>query len=567
MIDRTPPRWLVWLLFALAAWVYCNHLGTPALFDDPNDAQYAEVAREMVETGEWISPQLDYVVFLNKPPLTYWLIGLSYTAFGVNEFAARLPGALTGLILLLLVWRLGCRLWDDWTGLTSAGVLLGTAGLLLEPRQVRPDLLLTTAIVGALLAATRLAQRPHDRAAERITLIGWQAALAVALLAKGIVGVLMPCGALLVALCVGRGMRNPSDIRDPRWIGTLLHPRAWWLLLALVAPWHLVIAYRHPGFAWDYIVNQHVLFFLDRKLPHDSEGIALSRFWLAFALRLFPWTIFLPMAVVHAWKDARNDFTRWRAGFLLGWLATVMGLFSAAGSRLEHYAIPALPACALMIGALLQHAPRRSVWLLHLLPLAVAGVAAPLVLPQLIASQDWLAGVPGLSDLAASAGWLFAIGTVLALGLTMRPRWVPLPLVAMMCAMVPVMVRGLGLLAPFDSSATIAATVSALTADTDAVLVYEAPMEYQSGAALFFYTRHKWLLLRPEGFVTPPYLVPHESELFITREEFERRWRDDRVLFVSDPSQTRTSMKGIAPEPYWRVARDRTRWLVSNTRP
>lgn len=567
MRDRTPPRWAVWLLFALAAWVYCNHLGTPALLDDPNDAQYAEVAREMVETGEWISPQLDYVVFLNKPPLTYWLISLSYTAFGVNEFAARLPGALTGLVLLLLVWRLGCRLWDDWTGLTSASVLLGTAGLLLEPRQVRPDLLLTAAIVGALLAATRLAQRPDDRAAERITLIGWQASLAVALLTKGIVGVLIPGGALVLALCVGRDRRDMRNMGNPRLIRTLLQPRAWWLLLALVAPWHLVVAQRHPGFASDYIVNQHVLFFLDRKFPRDSMGIALSQFWLAFALRLFPWTIFVPLAVVHAWTGARNDFARWRAGLLLGWLAMVMGLFSATGSRMEHYAIPALPACALMIGALVQQLPRRSVLLLHLLPLAVAGVAAPFVLPRLVAGQGWLAGVTGLSDLAASAGWLFAVGTVLALGLTMRPRWVPLPLIAMMCALVPVMLRGLGLLAPFDSSATIAATVNSLTADTDAVLVYEAPMEYQSGAGLFFYTRHKWLLVRPEGFVAPPYLVPHESELFITREELERRWRDDYVLFVSDPLQARRSMKGIVPEPYWRVARDSTRWLVSNTRP
>lgn len=554
-MRTAPPRLAVWFLLLAAAWAYSYRLGTPALFDDPNDAQYAEVAREMVETGEWISPQLDYVLFLNKPPLSYWLIGLSFEAFGVDEFAARLPGMLTALVLLVLVWRLGCVLFDAWGGWYAAGVSLATAGILLEARTVRPDLLLTTGIAGALWAATRLAVRPQARGA----LIGWQVALAVALLAKGIVGLLIPAAAIAMAMLAAG---------DYRFVRTLLHPRAWWLFALLVVPWHAVVAWRHPGFFSDYIVNQHLLFFLDRKLPRDSEGIPLWQFWAIFGLRLFPWTLFLPLALWRAWPRAGSGEQRWAGGLLLGWAAAVLLLFSATASRLEHYSIPALPACALLIGALFARLDRARLLLTaaHVLPLLVLGVAALFVLPHVLATADWLAPSQELPALARTAALLFTVGALAALIASVRPSLTPLPLMGVMCAMVVVIHRGLALVAPLDSSAPVAAVINRLASDAD-TLVYEAPTEYQSGAGLFFYTRRKWWVLRPQRFVAPPYLVPHESELFLPRAGLERLWADGHVFFVSDPLVERPTMKGFVPEPFWIVAHSGTRWVVTNDRP
>src|SRR2546428_364345 len=88
------------LLLAVAGFACFYRLGAVPLLDDPNEAEYAEVAREMVETGDWISPQLNYALFLNKPPLAYWLIALSDLAVGTNEFAARLPSAVTGVVIV-----------------------------------------------------------------------------------------------------------------------------------------------------------------------------------------------------------------------------------------------------------------------------------------------------------------------------------------------------------------------------------------------------------------------------------------------------------------------------------
>src|SRR6266849_5896130 len=100
------------LLLVLVVWSFSYRLGAAPLLDDPNEAEYAEVGREMLETGEWISPQLNYVLFLNKPPLSYWLIALSDRGFGVDEFAARVPSALAGMVIVLLVVCLGSTLYD-----------------------------------------------------------------------------------------------------------------------------------------------------------------------------------------------------------------------------------------------------------------------------------------------------------------------------------------------------------------------------------------------------------------------------------------------------------------------
>src|SRR5262249_7676138 len=130
----------------------------------------------------------------------------------------------------------------------------------------------------------------------RSALYGLQVALAVGLLAKGMLGLLLPGFAIAAAIAL-----------EKRWdmIGELARPRSWILLLALIVPWHLAMAVRPPGFAWDYTVNQPFLFFLDRKEPRDSTPVSLGVFWGAFALRAFPWTLLAPAALLVA-------FRRWR---------------------------------------------------------------------------------------------------------------------------------------------------------------------------------------------------------------------------------------------------------------
>jgi len=552
--------------FALAAAVYLYRLDAPPLLSDPavggGEAKYAEVAREMFESGDWLTPQLNGAPFLNKPPLDYWLIALSYCCFGVNEFAARLAGACTALVLLWLATRLAADLWDDpLADLWAGAVLLGTGTVLLEARMVGVDMLLSAAIVGSWQAATRLAAAP-DRAGPLCAL---QVALAAGMLAKGVLGIVFPGAAIGAAVIV-----------SGRWDVTrrLLDWRAWWLFVLLATPWFALTALQHPGFAWDYFINQHVMAFVGGQTPRYSGGISLAAFWMAFAARCLPWTPFLPLAVIIVWREADGPRGRWAAGLLLGAAGFVPLFFSATAARLDHYSMPAIAACALLVARVFMRADRLPPWLFlaHALPLAVAALALPWALPGLIALV--LPGFPvaGLMSLARTAGILLAVAAVASAVLaiarhTAGPSFVPLPIALCMCALTPLMQRGLTLLAPAYSSAGAAAVINATAGPTD-TLIYEAPAEYQSGAGLFFYTRRRWLLVEPSDFAPHAYFTPYVSEMFVSRSELDTLWRNARVFFVSNPWVVgRTSLRGVVPDPVYIVARNGHQWIVSNQRP
>lgn len=547
---------LLALLFALG-----YRLGSPALFDDPNDAQYAEVAREMVESGNWISPQLDYVLFLNKPPLLYWLIASSYALFGISERAARIPGVLVTLLTVCLLYWLGRELFDPWTGAIAACAYAALPSTLLEARFVRPDSLLTGATVGALLAFTVAAR--SEGVSRRRALLGLQCSLAVGLLAKGIVGLLLPGFPIALVLLTER-----------RWdlMAEFTRPRSWLLFVVLIVPWHLIVALRHPGFAWDYVVNQHFLFFLDKKEPRDSIPISLLGFWAAFFLRTFPWTLFLPLAAAGIWRV--RDPRRFGRLLVVAWGGGILLLFSAATSRLEHYVLPALPAVALSVALLLRNWPlwgaewRRTITALFFV-LSAAAVAGAFLAPSALSGVEWLSDRAALPDIARWFCIVLALGWAASLLVSRRH---PLAVGPFMCAAmivtVPLIHAGLVAIAPINSSAPLAAIIRNLPDADEATIVFEAPMEYQSCAGLNFYLKRRITLLKPPGFVAPPYLEPHLDELFIDRPELERRWRSEPILFVSDPLAPMTrKVHEIVPAPFFIVARTNNRWLISNRRP
>jgi 4-amino-4-deoxy-L-arabinose transferase-like glycosyltransferase len=553
-------------LLVVAVCVCMYRLGAVPLLDDPNEAEYAEAAREMVGTGDWISPHLNDGLFLNKPPLTYWLIGLADLAFGINEFTARLPSALSGLLIVFLLVRLGTVVFDSETGLLAGFVLLATGGFFFETHAARPDLVLTAAIVGSLLAFAHLLRLPADgahagKARERWALLGLQVSLALGLLAKGLLAVVLSGFVFLLIIITERRF----DLL-PR----LLHPRAWWLLLLLAGPWHLLVGLRHPGFLWDYVVNRHVLFFFDRKLPYDSTPVSLLTFWAALALRLFPWTLFVPLALLAAGRRAWRE-RAFGDRLALVWTGAVLLLFSAAPSRMEHYSIPALPAIALLVAKLFRdYARDESVrWsqavTAHLIVWTALALVAPFAVPSIVQAQEWLVPLHDLPALARTTFMLFAAGTVIAMVLAWvgRRAWVAPAIVGTFVAGIPFFHHGLIAVARVNSSAGMAAALRAL-AEPEERVVYEAPIEYQSCAGFNFYLRRKLDVLRPPGFVAPAYLEPHVGELFIDGNRLQQLWPDERIFFITDPLTPRARLDGIVPQPFYIVARDYARWAVTN---
>jgi len=559
------------ILLAAALWACTYRLGAMALLDDPNEAEYAEVAREMVESGHWMSPQLNGVLFLNKPPLAYWLVGAADRAFGINEFAARLPSGLAMLLVVGLVAWLGGVLFDAETGWLAGAILLATGSTFVESHLVRPDLWLVVGITGSLVALAYLSTPAADGAAKdarqrRWPLLAWQISLAIGLLAKGMLALLIPGAVCLVLV---RSERRVDLLRR------LLHPRAWWLLAVLVLPWHAAMSLRHPGFLWDYVINQHLLFFFDRKLPRDSVPVSLPMFWEAFGLRLFPWTIFAPLAIAKAWFGRRCGAEARGDRLLLAWAGAVLLFFSLAGSRMEHYSMPAIPALALLLARLFRDAggARGDAWArvrdAHVVGCALLALAAPILVPRLVASDAWLAPIGDVAGVARTVFSIFAAGAALAAGAVLlgrRAAVVPL-LMATSLVLVPFVHQGLTLMTHIDSSAPLAAAVQAFADPTDRI-VLESPVEYQSCAGFNFYLRRRLDLIYPPAFTAAPtYLQPHLDRLFVSRERFEDLWASDaRVFLITDPSRPTARLEGSVPQPFYIVAHDHARWVITNRR-
>lgn len=552
-------------ILVTAGWAFTHRLGSYPFLDDPNEAQYAEVAREMVETGDWMSPQLNYVLFLNKPPLAYWAIAATYKLWGIHEAAARLPGAVAawGTVVVVLIWAWMAL--GPFVACLAAAVLASMGGFFVETHAVRPDLWLVLGMTLAHFALWLLHERPSERLHRWSPALAlWQLGLAIGLLAKGALGVLIPGLVALVLLA-----------RDRRWQDLLsfMHPRAWWLLIAIVGPWHAAMSLTHPGFLWDYFLNQHFLRFFDKKLPRENSPISLPMFWAALAVRLFPWTVFAPLALTFTVARRRDPAggTLWL--LLVTWVLVVVLLFSAASSRLEHYSLPALPPLAIMLASLLAGTERDSAWekLLwgHWVFLAFVFANGLWVVPRLVREEDWLVPNATFVELALRVFTGLSVSGVIALLLWWRGarRWAATPVAVTFAVLVPLVCDGLVAMAPNNSSFPLSLQLHRELRERPATIVYQAPQEYQTCAGLNYYFRRRIEILPPPGYVLPTYLEPHAARLFIDAATLQRWWREREVLWISDPLAPPQDLSRVLPGPYEVVARDAVRIAVRNLRP
>ncbi|HLK11694.1 MAG TPA: glycosyltransferase family 39 protein [Candidatus Binatia bacterium] len=537
------------------------HLELPAFYD--NEGRYAEVARQILRTGDWITPRLDGTLFLNKPPLVYWLAAVVFhLAGGPTEWARLVPLA-AAVATIVFTCRLGARLWGEGAGLLAGMLLATTLGFGLEARTLRPDAILVATVTGALLCWHHATTATGGRRTR--WLVGLYALLAVGVLDKGLVPLViagLPIGALTLR---ARGWRGVARLRPG--LGLLV-------LAAIVLPWHVAVALRHPGFAWDYVVNQHLLFFFDAKLPRDSEGDSLPFFWGALLFRAAPWILLVPLTArealaglgARAPREARASLLCWT------WGGGLMLFFSLAPSRLEHYGLPALPAVALLAARgwerLRAGHVGRGVWL----GLAAAGAAAAAagaallaVGARLLAGEYWIGETPGLGGLVEPAGLvLLGAGAATAVAALGRRAWGVLASLAVLgAAFTAIVLRAEVLAEPIFSWRPVARALADLPADTE--VVFEAPQEYQIVGGLAYYADRPITLLAVPGFVPPTYLAGAVGTMFLARPAFERRWMSGaHVALVSDPQQRRDRPDGLVPGGFRVHARFGDRWVLTN---
>jgi 4-amino-4-deoxy-L-arabinose transferase-like glycosyltransferase len=332
--DNSEKKDLAILLFVFGV-AFFQFLGRIPLID-PDEGRYAEVPREMLERGDFITPMLDYAKFFDKPPLHYWLSALSMTIFGQNEFAARFTGAAMGLLTVLLVYHTGRRLFGRREGLLAALILGTSTGFLVQARYNITDMTLTCTLSAALAFFILAVQEGESRKGLYYHLFYLFAGLAM--LAKGLIGVVFPGAVIFLYLLITRRWRLLKEMRLATGIP---------LFLLICGPWFILVSIRNPEFAGYFFIHEHFERFTS-TVHHRKQG-----FWFYIPVLLgamLPWSFFIPSAFRGVWRErltAKGNAPL----YLATWAAFIFIFFSISDSQLVPYILPVFPPLALLSGS------------------------------------------------------------------------------------------------------------------------------------------------------------------------------------------------------------------------
>jgi 4-amino-4-deoxy-L-arabinose transferase-like glycosyltransferase len=334
----------------------------------PDEGRYAEIAREMAVSGDWLTPRLNAIKYFEKPPLQAWATALAYSAFGVHHWTARLWTTLTGLLGVFVIWFTGRRLFGEPAGMYSAMVAASSLLYVALAHINTLDMGLTF-FMGCSLCGFLLAQQSENsRKSRRVWMALSWAATAAAMLSKGLVALIVPGMAIFLYAIIQRDWK----------IWLRIEPLLGVLILALIAaPWFVLVSIANPEFPGFFFVHEHFARFLTTEHRRNEP---IWYFLPILLLGLLPWTLSALAALRTAWQARSSGFASTR--FLVIWFVAIFVFFSLSGSKLPSYILPMFPAAALFMGPyLVQAAPRIFAW--QLAPVAFGGLALAAVVPFL----------------------------------------------------------------------------------------------------------------------------------------------------------------------------------------
>ncbi|HYZ85914.1 MAG TPA: glycosyltransferase family 39 protein [Bryobacteraceae bacterium] len=555
---------LIVLLIAVVIYLGCI-VSPPGLMDDV-DAVQGQIARTMVETGDWVTPHLNGIAYLEKPPFKYWLMAICFMIFGVHDWVARLPLALSVVGLCFLTLQMGRWAFSERAGYLAAVVLSTCVGLFLFTRIQISDAMLAASIALATWGLLRCLDadepRPHLWSAVMAASIG------VGILLKGLLGAVVPLGGGVLWLVItGQFFRRETWARIRPVRGTLL-------VLLIAAPWHIAAMVRNPplfdftmkseggvyhGFFWFYFLNEHLFRFLNIRYPRDYNTVPRHLFWLYHLLWFFPWSVYLP--AVWRLRFLGPDRAS-RTKLLMLCSALFLMVFFTFSTTQEYYSLPAYPAVALLLGCAIaeERWVRSATRVLCFIALAAAGAIAFLL------SQVWNLPAPGdisnalvtqdpnaytlslahMGDLTIQsfaylkvplmlAGLAFLIGVAGTWKYQGERTW--LSVAAMMVLFFHAARLALVVFDPYLGSKALA---EALLRAPEGKLIVDD--QYYKFSSVFFYTNRRALLLN--GRVTNLEYgshAPGAPNVFINDSEFAEIWRrpERQYLLVEKPAVPR----------------------------
>lgn len=560
----TSKSWRVYLtVLVVAAAIYLGCVVSPPSLMDDSDAVLAQAARTMLSSGDWVTPRLDGVIYLEKPPLYYWPMMFSYIIFGVHDWAARIPVAFSVIGVALLTAAMGVWAFGRRAGLYAGLSISACVGLFLFTRIQIPDVMLTLTIALAMWAFLRALDPDEPR--PRLWAFLLAASLGIGLLIKSLIGVVFPVAAGVIYLFLTKQFFLRQTWRRLRPIS------GFFIALAIAAPWHVLATLRNPpyfawtlhsipgqyhGFLWFFFINEQLLRFLNLRYPRDYNTVPRLWFWLFHFLWLFPWSVYFPAIAKLSYRPIdRAGRTRLLA---LCWTGFLLIFFTFSTTQ-EYYSMPCYPAFALLLGsamafggdwirrgtrvlcgvaalaavacftifiavrnlptpgdisgALSQHPSAYTLSLGHMLDLTFESFAY-LRLPLLVAAVGFLAG---------------AIGTM---------RWLGQRAFLSAALMMVLFFHAARLaLVVFDPYLTSRPLAQAILQASPGRLIVGRP--YYAFSSLLFYTNRETLILngRYNNLEYGSY-APGAPDVFIDDAQFKQHWLEPQLYFlVAYPDQ------------------------------
>jgi 4-amino-4-deoxy-L-arabinose transferase-like glycosyltransferase len=566
-------------------------ISPPALMDDV-DAVHGQIARNMVQSGDWVIAHLDGVPYMEKAPLPYWLIAICYLLMGVHDWVARIPTALAAVLLCFVTARYGAWAFGRRAGFYAGLALATSIGLFLFTRILIPDVMLTLTITVCFMAFQRAMnedgeEQPHSR--RWPALIG--ISLGVGVLLKGLLALVVPIGGALVYLAITRQLFRRETWRRLYPLTTIL------IFVLIAAPWHVLATLRMPpyfnfsmhsgpgeyhGFFWFYFFNEHLLRFLNLRYPRDYNTVPRLAFWLLNLLWLFPWSAYLPAAAKLNYKPVdRAGRTRLLA---LCWAGFLM-LFFTFSTTQEYYSMPIYPALALLLGCAMDDEGKfitfgsRAIAVMSTVAVAVIG-AILFAVRHVPATGDissalqqhpesYTLSLGHMGDLTLQsfaylraplivAGIAFLVG---AAGGWLRGRRAFIALAAMMVLFLHASRMALVAFDPYLSSRPIAEAL--LRAPSGQLIVDGA---YYPFSSVMFYSNKSALLLngRVNNLEYGSY-APNSPSVFINDAAFTRLWSGTiRYYLVTDSSGLVRLSALAGPARFHQVAESGGKFLFTN---
>ena len=511
------------LVLALAAVIYFAGLsGYPLL--DPDEGRYAEIPREMLESGDFITPRLNYVKYFEKPPLFYWSVAGSMALFGQEEWAVRIVPALAGFLTILLIMVLGKRFFGTRTGVMAGWVYLTSLVPLILARLPIIDGLFSLFLT-ATWGAWWLGYAAPAGHMKRIWFCTAWACMGLACMTKGIAAIALT-GLIIFAFIIVR--RDFRTLRAMAWLPGLL------IFALIVLPWHLAVSSRNPEFAHFYFVVQHF-----GRLVSEEHSRPVWYFLVIFPFGMLFWTALFFPAIINALKRAIKAIKLPTNGdkkanesegvlFLVIWVLAVVGLFSLSRSKLVPYILPGYPAMALLIASYLTNGglTRSSARWCAGLTAALLLIPIPIVY-YYAQSQDMLpAGALVWPVRAAQIALLF--GSVMLGIAAFKRKLIPAATGLVLVVLLPAMVMIVPTVAKYRK---VGGFIKAMPGTLPAQIKVVEWRNYDQG--LSFYTHRRTILVDNTGELKFGSTIGDHKEFFLKGEESLKRLGREGPLLVN----------------------------------